>query len=175
MTERLVVDASAALGWLRDERRGPEVLEVLVRHKRQGGRLLVPEHFWLEVMNALVRRHGVGVDGVLVSIRDLDALGIETVAGSRAVAVLGLDLMVEHRLSAYDAAYLALALAEDARLLTLDEALGRATGERSAIPFARAPHETREPYRPSSAMEIWATHGAYLAELRRDAEAGIVR
>jgi predicted nucleic acid-binding protein len=175
MTESLVVDASAALGWLRSEPRGPEVLAVLVRHQREGGRLLVPEPFWLEIMNSLVRRHGVGVDGVLVSIRDLDALGIETAAGSRAVAVLGLDLMVEHGLSAYDAAYLALALAENARLLTLDEALGRAAGDRSAIPFGRALHEGRERYRSSSAMEIWATHGAYLAELRRDAEAGIVR
>ena len=135
----------------------------------------MPELFWLEIVNAQVLRHHVGAEVVLANLRDLDTFGLETVAGSRAMTLLALDAAVEHGLSAYDAAYLALALAENARLLTVDEKLGRAAGERSAIPFGRALPETREQYRPSSAMEIWAAHGAYLAELRRDAEAGIVR
>lgn len=175
MSDRLVLDASAALGWLRAEPRGPEVLDIVVRHTREGGRLLVPELFWLEIVNAQVLRHDVGADVVLANLRDLDSLELETAAGSRAMTVLALDLVVEHRLSAYDAAYLALALAEDALLLTLDERLGRAAGERSVLPFGRSIREARAPYRPSSAMETWAAHGAYLAELRRDAEAGILR
>ena len=173
--DRLVLDASAALAILRTEPLRTHVIDVLARHRRSGGRVLVPELFWLEVTNVLVRRHALALDDVLASLRNLDDLGVDTVAGDRGLTLLGLDVMFEHRLSGYDAAYLALAIAQDSVLLTVDIRLGLAAGDRSLLPFPRAVHEVRAPYASSTPMEIWARHGAYLAELRRQAEAGVLR
>lgn len=174
MPELLVLDASAALAFLRSEPRRGEVVEHLGRHAADAGGVIVPELFWLEVTNVLVRRHALALDGVLASLRDLDELGIRTVAGDRGTTVLGLDLMLAHGLSMYDAAYLALAVAEDAALLTTDVRLGRAAGDRSLIMFPGAMHEALAPY-GSTPFETVAAHGAYLAELRRQVEAGVLR
>ena len=80
--------------------------------------------------------------------------------------------MARHGLSAYDAAYLALADIEDAVLLTLDTRLAVAAGERGVIPNGSRTNEAREPYGSPSAPPAWAAHGRYLAELRRLAAAG---
>jgi predicted nucleic acid-binding protein len=175
MPERLVLDASAALAFLRNEPRRAEVAELLARHLAAGGAVMVPEIFWLEVTNVLVRRHMLSFDDVLAALRNLDEFGIETVAGDRSLTILGLDLMVTHGLSAYDAAYLALAIAEDARLLTVDTRLDRAAGGRSALGHSPGVHETPAPYGSAAVADPLATHGAFLAELRRQAEAGVLR
>ena len=175
MPERLVLDASAALAFLRGERRGADVAELLARHLATGGAVIVPGIFWLEVTNVLVRRHSLSIEDVLAALRDLDEFGIETVAGDRSLTMLGLDLMMAHGLSAYDAAYLALAVAEDARLLTVDARLDRAGGERSALGHPRGLHETPSAYGSPAVMDALGTHGAFLAELRREVESGVLR
>lgn len=175
MPERLVLDASAALAFLRGERRGADVAELLARHLATGGAVIVPGIFWLEVTNVLVRRHSLSIEDVLAALRYLDEFGIETVAGDRSLTILGLDLMMAHGLSAYDAAYLALAVAEDARLLTVDARLDRAGGERSALGHPRGFHEAPSAYGSPAVMDALATHGAFLAELRRQVEAGVLR
>jgi predicted nucleic acid-binding protein len=175
MPERLVLDASAALAFLRYEPRRAEVAELLARHLTAGGSVIAPEIFWLEVTNVLVRRHSLSFEDVLAALRNLDEFGIETVASDRSLTILGLDLMVTHGLSAYDAAYLALAIAEDVRLLTVDARLDLAGGGRSALGHPRGFHETATSYGSPAFGDPLATHGAYLAELRRQAEAGVVR
>ena len=175
MPERLVLDASAALAFLRNEPRRADVAELLTGHLAAGGTVIAPEIFWLEVTNVLVRRHTLSFEDVLEAIRNLDELGIETVPGDRSLTILGLDLAVTHGLSAYDAAYLALATAEDARLLTVDARLHRAAGNRSALGHPPGAHEVPAPYGSAALVDPLATHGAFLAELRRQAEAGVLR
>jgi len=53
---RIVLDASAALAILRAETDRAAIDVVIDRHRAAGGRLLVPDVFWLEVANGLVRR-----------------------------------------------------------------------------------------------------------------------
>jgi len=174
MPERLVVDASAGLAILLDEPAAPEVMRLLAA-AGQAGAILMPDHFWLEVTNVLVRRHNFKMDEVVAAIRELDELGLVTVALDRPTTLLGLDLMVRHGLSAYDAAYLALAQVADARLLTLDSRLASAAGERSALGHRPRTHEQLEPYEAPLPGPAWATHGRYLAELRRLAAVPAVR
>ena len=89
-----------------------------------------------------------------------------TVVLDRPAILYGLELMATHGLTAYDAAYLALAEVADAALLTLDGRLAAAAGGRSAVrPQPRA-HEDVEPYGLPLAGPDWAAHGRYLAELR---------
>jgi predicted nucleic acid-binding protein len=161
----LVVDASAILSLLLREP-ASEIVRAVVIDAVAGG-LLVPGHFWIEVVNVLTRRYTLTTDQVVAALRELDDIGIETIAMDRPLLLLGLDLMARHGLTAYDAAYLALAEAEDAPLLTLDARLARAAGLRSALPPARGVHEAPIPYGTVTAPPDWARHGRHLAELRR--------
>ena len=76
-----------------------------------------------------------------------------------------------NRLTAYDAAYLAVAEAADAPLLTLDGAVAAAAGDRALEPGAarrqgRA-REDRAADGSAAGRASWADHGRYLARLRQ--------
>ena len=173
MPETLVLDTSAALAILLGEPEAPAVREHLLA--ASGGSILVLDLFWLEVVNVLTRRHGWEADAVVEALRDLDELGLETVAPDRPMVLVSLDLATLHGLSAYDAAHLALAETADAALLTLDARLGRAAGARAALGPRPSTHEAREPYGPDGSGADgphWARHGRYLSELRRAVAGG---
>lgn len=162
-TDALVIDASAALSLIRGEPSRGTVARAI---GRAGSRpLLVPEVFWIEVANALVRRHGLAMDAVLGAIAELDGLRLRTIQLARGGLLDSVALMIEHRLTAYDASYLALAHAVNADLLTLDRQLAEAAGDR-AVPLD--PNEVREPRGPYR-LEPWITWEdapAYLAAVR---------
>jgi predicted nucleic acid-binding protein len=164
MSERLVVDASAALGILLREPGSEEVRRRLA--DALGGELLVPGHFWLEVTNVLLRQYGRAPDDVIAVLRELDEMQLVTAVLDRPAILHGLELMARRGLTAYDAAYLALADVADALLLTLDGRLAAAAADRAAVrPRPRA-HEDAEPYGPPVGVPDWTVHGRYLAELR---------
>ena len=166
MPDGLVLDSSAALAVLLGEPAAGAVHDHLAR--AAGGPLLVLDLFWLEVVNVLVRRRGWEADAVVEAVRELDELGIETVAPDRPQLLAALDLATAHGMSVYDAAHLALAEAADAGLLTLDDRLAHVAGARSVIRPRPGTREDREPYeRAAGATPDWARHGRYLAELRR--------
>ncbi len=114
--DRLVVDASVAVGILLREP-GSEAVQGRLAGAA-GGELLVPEHFWLEITNVLVRRYACKPNDVVAALRELDEMQLVTVALDRPAILHGLELMARHGLTAYDAAYLALAEVTDAELLT---------------------------------------------------------
>ena len=167
----IVVDASAAIALIRREPAGPAIAEVLHASARDGVRLLAPEAFWLEVANVLIRRHGLPFGEVVKAILQVDDLGIESIGVDRPLLLVAIDLQARFGLSAYDAAYVALAETADARLLTLDQQLSRAAGGRTirlpGIGEARLSEE-REPY---GEPIDWARFGPYLARLRAEARA----
>ncbi len=175
MDEALVLDVSAALAILRGE---PAAASVLAALRSVSGNItiLVPGHFWLELTNVLVRRYGWTPDEVVAALRELDELGVETVEIDRPLTLLGLDLMAAHGLTAYDAAYLALAEVADAQVITLDAAVTAAAGDRAILagtkPRSRGPREDRAAYGSPAIRPRWAVHGRYLAELRRASMSG---
>jgi predicted nucleic acid-binding protein len=160
----LVVDASAAISMVRGEEAESAVRRVMDR--AGPGHLFVPEILWVEVTNVLVRRYGQPYDTVLEAVAELDGLGLRTVQSSRGGLLSSVALMVEHGLSAYDAIYLALAESLDAQLLTLDERLAAAAGNRAVSLDPGEVHEPRTPYK----LEPWITWGdaaQYLEAVRR--------
>src|SRR5688572_7199454 len=167
MAERpgtVVLDASAGLKLVRDEADSDEVSRIVAA----AARACVPSVFWLEVVNVLARRRGWSGAAVIEAIHELESLGIETVEADRAAALAVIDLVERHDLTAYDAAYLALALSLDADLATADRRLALAAGDRAiVIGMAGGIEEERAGYRPRSpGWPSWADAGAYLAELR---------
>jgi len=165
----VVVDASVAISIVREEPEGPAAVAALSQWTRNGARIVVPSHFWLEVVNTLVRRYRWRGDAVFQAIHDLDRLRFETVDLDRASVVLVIDMSERHRLTASDAAYLALAVTLDGSLMTLDARLRTAAG-------SRAPH-----FGPARLAEMPAAYehpvtwpnykgaSAYLAKLRVEA------
>ena len=171
----VVIDASIGVALARDEPASREAAARLSELRSEGRRLLVPSVFWLEVMNVLGRRYRADAPKLLEALVELEAVGLETVELDRPMLLLALDAVVRHGLTAYDAAYLAVADAADARLLTGDTDLATAAGRR-ALPMTRR-RRTREvgrQYRPADAdWAAWPGAAAYLRELR--AHWGILR
>ena len=166
----LVVDASTALAIVRSEPHAPAVERVLADHRRVSGRFLVPDAIWLEIANVLGRRYHGTASEVVATLQDLDDLGLEDVRIERPLLLATIDIQARYGLSAYDAAYLALAEAEDARLLTLDERLAAAAGKRAARIEGWTPRRlAEEPATYESDPVDWARFGPYLARLRAEA------
>jgi predicted nucleic acid-binding protein len=163
--QALVVDASVAVAITLQEPKHERAVSVLRERRALGGKLLVPAFFWLEVVNVLAKRYRQPPGRVLEMIVDLENLAIESVALDRPHLLLTIDAMERRSLSAYDAAYLALAESADAQLLTTDRRLAAAAGSR-ALPIHGGPgiKESRESYAESWAA--WPGAAAYLKKLR---------
>lgn len=123
-----VIDASATLPW-RFEDEATLWTEALLDRVMGGEEVRVPAHWPLEVANTLLTAFGSGrvtTEQVTEFIEDLIALPIRIEPPSdpthwRAIFVLART----HRLTAYDAAYLELAVRTGLPLATLDGACGR--------------------------------------------------
>lgn len=178
MTDRphaTVIDASVAIAMVRREPMATAVGQAMRRPEVSGGRILVPDPFWIEVTNVLIRRYRATPEEALEALREIDDIGIESVRVDRALLLVGIDMQHAHGLSAYDAAYLALAQVEGARLLTLDARLAAAAGGR-AIEIDGWPRRLSEDAAPYGREPVdWARFGPYLARLRAEARDAAVR
>ena len=178
LADRVVVDASVALACLRNEVGTAVARAAVAAWNDSSTELLVPSHFWIEVTNALMRRHARPPADVVEALVYLDELGVRTVEPDRPQLLLAIDHMVRTGLSAYDAMYLALALSMDARLATLDRRLAEAAGEAGLLigPAGKGLAESRAVYGSTRETHAgWsysAIVGAHIAELRRKAAAG---
>ena len=167
-----MIDASVALAIVRDEPTAPGILRALQGWSAGGRQLLVPSHFWLEVVNPLARRHRWDGRHMLHAIRELDELGLTTVESDRTQVLLTIDLVERHALTGFDAAYLALAQIYAADLATLDTELARASGIRAiALDARRRLSETATPYEHDVTWPDYKGASAYLAKLRVEARA----
>ena len=129
-----VVDASVALAWCFDDEATGATDALLGRAAAEG--VVVPALWFLEVANALLtaeRRGRLTPAQTLEVLTRLAALPAErdSVAVSP-TAVLALARA--QRLTAYDAAYLELAIRRELPLATLDEELRRA-GQAAGVPL----------------------------------------
>lgn len=174
MGERVVVDASVALAYLMSEVGSQHARDAVVNWREAATELVVPSHFWLEVTNALVRRHAQPPAEVVADFVNLDELGLTTVEPDRPQLLLALDHMVRSRLTAYDAIYLALALSINGRLATLDRRLAAAAGDTGLLIGPGAPDRVSEgpaTYAVDNERYTGWAHtavvGEHIAELRR--------
>lgn len=167
--QAVVVDASVAIAIVRAELNWQQAAAVMARWTRSGVRIAVPSHFWLEVTNSLIRRHTMSGADALEGIHGLDQFDLETVHIDRPMLISAIDLAERHRLTTYDAIYLALADAIDGVLLTFDEALRAAAGTRAVGVDG---HHLSEPPAAYEREVTWPNYkgaSAYLAKLRAEA------
>lgn len=126
----MVLDASAILELLLGTERGSRVASAIAR---AGVALLAPHLVDLEVAQVLRR---LVVKGDLTTTRaeqalaDLDALGLERHAHADLIPRIW---SLRSNLTAYDAAYVALAEVMDATLVTCDAKLAASSGHRARV------------------------------------------
>lgn len=123
-----VLDASSVLAWCFEDEAGPEVDAMIERAAAEGA--LVPSLWPLEVANALVaaeRRNRIARTDSESFVSLLEELPITIDASTAAHAFRETIILArDHGLSAYDAAYLELALRAELPLATNDRTLRRA-------------------------------------------------
>lgn len=119
---RFVLDASITIVWaMRDEDHPVADLAFSIL---EIGSATVPAIWWFEVRNILVlseRRGRILPDDSDIFLRSLEQLRIEIDPSPSHTSIMNLSR--KHKLSTYDAAYLALATQESLGLATLDKAL----------------------------------------------------
>lgn len=129
----LVIDASVLAVALVDD--GPD--GDLARARLRGERLAAPSLIDLEVVSVwrgLARGGRLDPRRARLALEDLQAIPIQRIEHT---PLLERCWELRENLTAYDAAYVALAEALDAPLLTGDRRLARATGPRCAIEVLR--------------------------------------
>jgi len=136
-----VVDASMAAAWILPDEHSPAAEAVIPRSPATPAQ--IPSLFWHEMRSVALtaeRRGRIAEGEAAGALARLRRLPLEDVGDERDEAVLA--LAVRHKLSTYDAAYLALAIARGLPLATLDRKLAAAARlEGVAVhgPLASAP------------------------------------
>jgi predicted nucleic acid-binding protein len=124
----VVVDASVVLKWLFDDEECVSQAVALRDdfYLRDAIRVIAPQLLAYELANGVVvaaRRKRIPTDKAVEALSDLLALSVEL---REIEPLLSLELAFRYNLSAYDAAYLALASSEKCELWTGDKALYKA-------------------------------------------------
>jgi len=116
----VVVDASVAVKWFSavGEPHVPQAVDIMTRHVRGELNLAAPDLLYYEVANALVRKTALSDAKVRLSLRDLFALGLETVATSADLMAVSIKLARRLNITIYDACYAALAQQQGCPLVT---------------------------------------------------------
>lgn len=125
----IVVDASVLAPALADDGADGD----LARRRLRGERLVAPELVDLEVLSTLRRAARGGRLDERRSGQALDDLATLPLRRVSHLPLLGRVWELRDNLTAYDAAYVALAEALDALLLTGDGAMGKASGVRCEV------------------------------------------
>ena len=173
-SDTVVIDASVAIPLLGHETLTRVARRVVVRLQATGALLVVPALFWLEVANTL-RRITTTHKQAAEALYYLERFGLTTVDSNRTLLLLTVELAQRHRLTAYDAHYLALATAENARLATADRALARAAGDQAILIEVDRPgvHEGSASYGAASTDSgAWPGYEGYLGRLRAEVLSG---
>jgi predicted nucleic acid-binding protein len=118
----IVIDASFAAAWIFKDEATEETNALLAGLTKIAAR--VPAIYWYEVRNLLIvgsRRLRISKDDIFPTMAFMRGLPITDCGPGDDVRIL--ELASAHNLTAYDAAYLELALSRDAQLATCDRRL----------------------------------------------------
>jgi predicted nucleic acid-binding protein len=175
---RIVLDAAVAIALVHDEPDSEAIRATVSAWLADDVEFVVPDLFWLEVINPLARRHHYDGRRLLEVLRELDELRITTIEMVRPQHVLVISLIDRLGLTAYDATYVALAQTLATRLATTDREMLAAAGVLGVDPRSEPGHRLAEEGAPYGSTErpvtwpSWPGAGSYLATLRRQAMSG---
>ncbi len=135
----MVLDCSVTAAWLFEEEESLEYSDAML-DALKGGVACIPAHWFSEIANAIAmserrKRHSEADRTRLLQMLEILPLDVDEASLERLDRILG--LANEHRLTAYDAAYLELAMRKGLPLATLDKDLIRAA-KRAGVALVKA-------------------------------------
>lgn len=135
---RWILDASVAAKWYLPATTEPfalEAYEIFARWRRNEIKLIVPDHFWVELGAVLwkaVRQGRLDRDSAQSGMRRLLGQDLPVVSGVNLIEA-ALAIALEHQRTVYDTLYVALAIQESGEMITADERLVNALGSRFPV------------------------------------------
>jgi predicted nucleic acid-binding protein len=129
-----VLDASVAIKWFfTDELERDEALAVLEALTNHPDNFFVPDFFYHELTAVLIRKSGFQKAFVRESIATIYQMGIRTANLGEELAKEAISLSCQHKISFYDAIYVALAVTLKGRWLTSDQKAVKKLPSRNAL------------------------------------------
>jgi predicted nucleic acid-binding protein len=126
--DTFVIDASVAVKWFHQE---PDTRQAEILEERIAGgdiRAIVPPLLFYEVANALTLKAGSHLEEIIAAHHILVSLPFHVTEVLYTILEDAILIARRHRLSVYDAIYVALAIASHASLVTADKKLAEAVG-----------------------------------------------
>lgn len=165
----IVLDASVAVAYVRDEPGAERIRAAIAEWAYHEREILVPSLFWYELVNPLARRYGYRGDDLLAAVDQVEDLSPTTIDPDRTLLLLTIDHVERYGVTAYDAQYIAIATAYGGQVATLDRALAAAAHDPITFDDGGRLRERPAPYEREVTWPRYKEAGAYLARLRADA------
>jgi predicted nucleic acid-binding protein len=127
------VDASVVLAWLLRDPVPEAFRQILDDHISGHDPAVAPELLWYEVANVLARGADLPRTAATEGFARFQALELEAYSLGAAEYQAALELALKHRLTVYDASYLALARALGIRFVTADRKLARRVSQLGVV------------------------------------------
>lgn len=121
MSEFVVVDSSVAFEWFAVDRAQDRAgaFDLLELHRASRIQLAAPTLLRLEIINGFAKR-GATAEDLMIVAETLEEFSLVWFELSPELVAQAAVIAAKHRLTAYDAAFVALALSLDAELVTAD-------------------------------------------------------
>jgi predicted nucleic acid-binding protein len=132
--DRVVADASVVIKFFVDEEHSPQARSLLDSHIKGVIEIMTPSILAYEVLNGLrYSKNKYSLNEVKTVAKALCDYGFTSFDSAGELAMKTIDLVFEHRITVYDASYIALAEVSDSKLYTADRRLIDAVG----LPFIK--------------------------------------
>ena len=119
---RIVTDASIGVKWFSYKNEDNVDLALEIRNKQFQNKIeiIVPDLFFFEIMNALFKKKGFTGDIVHLSFETLYCMNLNIIYPGKEIINIAIDISDKTKLTFYDSLYIAVAIGEEALLLTED-------------------------------------------------------
>jgi predicted nucleic acid-binding protein len=119
----IVVDASVAVKWFNIKGEDNVELALKIQKQKIANKIviIVPDLFFLEIVNAFLAKSFFDRQDVLIIEEALDKLNLVVVYPDHLTLKNSINIAYENNLTIYDAIYIAIAIANNAILLTEDK------------------------------------------------------
>ncbi len=129
----LVLDASVVIKWFSKEKNSEKAIEIRDRFVDGDVLIVCPDLIIYEVSNALRYAKALDKKDVKEAVESLYDLEIDIIVPTRDIIRKAIELAIDHDITVYDAVYVSLAELLDARLVTSDEKLIKASRQLKSV------------------------------------------
>jgi len=135
---KIVIDASIGVKWFscKDEDNIDLALQIRGLKLKNEIEITVPDLFFFETMNALLKKKGFTTEIMHFSLETLYRMDLNIIYPGKEIIDSAIDIARRSKLTFYDSLYIAAAMSRQALLITEDQAMLQS---RSSFSFIKSP------------------------------------